>query len=415
MCVGEIFEECFSNWLGWISGEKDAFHPSELMDETIMHKDDPEMIILDEVYNCWCIRKERKVYHVYMAWVCIVALLKNQFHPVTMHGMRELYAEHHKTVSKAFNEIYDENINGSRYEWLDWQLFRICSVANAFQRRHPELQDKIFRTRKDLMNIRILDEKYSDEEDDDYLCSEYDYDSDFIDPDSDTEDEDNNIDNDNIQPVLSVQPIIDTLTNAIKGNRIREPTEPCDYKKDPVKAMLHDITEWLVNKDYYYDYHVYRIWYVTRVLINNNFHTFYNDTSFMYQDWRSHKADMERCFGRYYDLYDPEDNREFCEISRIQYVLIQFQVRWNCLKNIEFAPVPLFLQPPPCQITYTDSTCKNINISDNEMLYFKNKEKLIDMFLDPIRTHKQSVTIPQEKIKQFKELVKLLNEIKKNL
>lgn len=352
MCIGEIFDECFSNWLGWIIGKKDAIHPSEMMDETIMHEDDPEMIILDEAYN-WLVhpkgKKERKVYHVYMAWVSIVALLKNQFHPVTMHEMRELYAEHHKTVSKAFNEIYDENINGSRYDWLDWQLFRICSVANAFQRHHPELQDKIFRTRKDLMNIRILDEKYSDEEYDDYLCSEYDYDSDFIDPNSDTEDEDN--DNniiDTIQPV-NIQPIIDTLTNAIKGNRIREPTEPCDYEKDPVKAMLHDITEWLVNKEYYYDYHVYRIWYVTRMLINNNFHTFHNAIPFIYQDWRNHKTDMERCFGRDCDLYDLEDNREFCEITRIQYVLVQFQVRWSCLKNVDFDTVPLFLPPPQCQ------------------------------------------------------------------
>lgn len=414
MCVGEIFEECFSNWLGWIRGKKDALPPTEIMDGT-MHEDDPEITILDEVYN-WLVhpkgKKERKEYHVYMAWVSIVALLKNQFYPVTMHEMRELYAEHHKTVSKAFNEMYDENImNDSRYEWLDWQLFRICSVANTFQRRHPELQGKMFRTRKNLMNIRILGEKYSDEEYDDYLNSEYDYDSEFIDPNSDTEDEDSNIDT--IQHV-SVQPIIDTLTNAIKGDRIQEPTEPCEYEKDPVKAMLHDITEWLVNKEYY-DYHIYRIWYVTRVLINNNFHTF-NDTSFIYQDWRHHKTDMTRCFGRYYDLYDPEDNREFYEINRIHTVLIQFQVKWSCLKNVNFDPIPLFLQPPPCQITYTNnSTSKDINISDNEMLYFKNKEELIDMFLDPIRTQKCSVAIPQEKIKQFKELVKLLNEINEKL
>lgn len=357
MCVGEIFEECFSNWLGWIHGKRDALPPTEIMDESI-YEDDPEIIILDEVYN-WLVhpkgKKERKEYHIYMAWVSIVALLKNQFYPVTMHEMRELYAEHHKTVSKAFYEMYDENINGSRYEWLDLQLFRICSVANMFQRHHPELQGKIFRTRKNLMNIRILGEKYSDEEYDDSLSSEYD-DSDFIDPNSDTEDEDSNIDT--IQPV-SAQPIIDTLTNAIKGNRIQEPTEPCEYDKDPVKAMLHDITEWLVNKDYN-DYHVYRIWYVTRVLINNNFHTF-NDTAFIHQDWCNHKSDMLRCFGRY---YDSEDNQEFYEINKIHSVLIQFQKRWSCLKNVNFDPIPLFLSPP---LRTNDSTYKDVNFADNEM------------------------------------------------
>lgn len=362
MCVGEIFEECFSNWLGWIHGKRDALPPTEIMDESI-YEDDPEIILLDEVYN-WLVHpkgnKERKEYHVYMAWVSIVALLKNQFYPVTMHEMRELYAEHHKTVSKAFYEMYDENMNGSRYEWLDLQLFRICSVANMFQRHHPELQGKMFRTRKNLMNIRILGEKYSDEEYDDSLSSEYD-DSDFIDPNSDTEDEDEDNNIDTIQPV-SAQPIIDTLTNAIKGNRIREPTEPCEYDKDPVKAMLHDITEWLVNKDYY-DYHVYRIWYVTRVLINNNFHTF-NDTNFIHQDWCNHKSDMTRCFGRYYDSYDSEDNQELYEINRIHSVLIQFQKRWSCLKNVNFDPIPLFLSPPP---RTNDSTCKDVNFADNEM------------------------------------------------
>ena len=414
MCVGEIFEECFSNWLCWIEGNIDAFPPTKMMDGS-MHKDDPEIIILDEVYN-WLVHpkenKERKVYHVYMAWVSIVALLKNRFYPVTMHEMRELYAEHYKTVSKAFNEMYDENtMNDSRSEWLDRQLFRICSVANMFQRHHPELQDKMFRTRKNLMNIRILDERYSDEEYDDYLNSEYDYDSDFIDPNSDTEYEDNNIDV--MQPV-SAQPIIDALTNAIRGNRILKPTEPCEYDKDPVKAMLHDITEWLVNKDYY-DYHVYRIWYVTRVLINNNFHTF-NDTNFIYQDWCNHKSDMIRCFGRYYDLYDPDDNREFYEINRIHHVLIQFQVKWSCLKDVKFDPIPLFLSPPPRQVTYTiNSTYKDINYTDNEMIYFKNKEELIDTFLDPIRKQKYGAAIPQEKIQQFKELVKLLNEINEKL
>ena len=83
MCVGEIFEECFSNWLGWIHGKRDALPPTEIMDESI-YEDDPEIIILDEVYN-WLVhpkgKKERKEYHIYMAWVSIVALLKNQFYP----------------------------------------------------------------------------------------------------------------------------------------------------------------------------------------------------------------------------------------------------------------------------------------------------------------------------------------------
>lgn len=269
-------------------------------------------------------------YHIYMAWICIRLLLSNGFRPVTMTDVSVLYAENYKTVSKAFDRKPDQSDAG--HNTVRHQLCKIVSTANMFQRMwncwiglKPQILPSIVigADNEKIEDCWIDDDDSENNDIDDYVEDDIDY---FD-------------DNTKIQirePCIKVVDWnTDKIFNFIK-NRLYDcdddeirPTEPTKYvsiKYDPVKGMIHDISKWLVKKEYEM-YHVFRISYVVEKLMCCAFRCV--SMKEIKYDFECFPEYMEKCFRTWSD--DKESVKK-C-MNKMYLTIAQFQHKWRYLKN----------------------------------------------------------------------------------
>lgn len=330
-----------------------------------------------------------------------------------MHDMRELHVNHHKTVSKAFEHPMENS-----QEWLNKQLSRICDVANMIQQKHPEFCNRFSMTNSVFADISLPQHEYY-YDGSDYFTeeseSEYDEISDFIDP----ADDDLKLAK---KKQVSIQPIVDKLCELLVEKRIYKSTPYTNIRDDPVNGMIHDITEWLVNRRQYEKYHINRIWYVTRMIISNGFHNFESKQVIeeMLEEWSEHPKEMEKCFDGSYNNED--DHPEIAQINKIYLVLVQFQQRWSCLQNIEFDKIPLFLDVSlkkdylfHVNVDYNNKD-HPVNITCDYETMYKSHTVSLNMFLSALRDPEiEGITISEDDVKEFKKYVRMLNDISNQL
>ena len=401
-------EDFFEDWLECYKSNKPIVMPNRnvMSDDCVMYD------ILSDAYE-WLNNHKDNVYHLYTAYISAIILLSNNFNPVTMHDVRDLYVNHHKTVSKAFEQVTEHS-----QDWLDKQLSRICDVANMFQQKHPEYHNKYYTINLAFEDIRLPQHKYNEYYDGfDYIHdeseSEYDEISDYTDPADDEELVE--------KKQVSVQPIVDKLCEFLVEKRIYN-TPYVNIRDDPVNGMIHNITEWLVSRRLYENYHIYRIWYVTRMIISNGFHNF--DTKQvieeMLEEWSEHPKEMEKCFDDFYNNVD--DHPEIAQINKIYLVLVQFQHMWSCLQNIEFGKIPLFLDISLKKdysfhvVVDYNSKVHPVNITCDYETMYKRHTVSLNMFLSALRDPEvEGVSVSEDDVKEFKKYVRMLNDISNQL
>lgn len=407
-------EDFFEDWLECYESNKPIVMPNR----NVMSDDDDILYdILSDAYE-WLNNNHKdndsvyNVYHLYTAYISSIILLSNNFNPVTMHDVRDLYVNHYKTVSKAFTEQSEHS-----QDWLDKQLSRICDVANMFQQKHPEYRNKHYTTNLTFEDICLPQHEYYYDGSDyftDESESEYDEISDYIDPVDDEELVE--------KKQVSVQPIVDKLCELLVEKRIYKSTPYVNIRDDPVNGMIHNITEWLVSRRHYENYHIYRIWYVTRMIISNGFHNF--DTKQvieeMLEEWSEHPKEMEKCFDDSYS--NEEDHPEIAQINKIYLVLVQFQHMWSCLQNIEFGKIPLFLDVSlkkdysfHVDVDYNNKD-HPVNITCDYETMYKSHTVYLNMFLSVLRDPEvECVSVSEDDVKEFKKYVRMLNDISNQL
>lgn len=276
--------------------------------------------------------KEFFDYHIYMAWLCIRLLLSNGFHHVTYKEVSVLYAEHHKTVSKAFDNIKPDQSDAG-HDNVRYQLYKIVATANMFQKlwkfwigSKPQLLPSIvIGAETEKIEDYWIDADDSENNDvDDYIEDDEDY---F---------DDNTKKNMMARPRIEVvnwdtDKVFDFISDRLydyndKEYRLREPEKYANVKYNPVKGMIYDISCWLVNKEYE-KYHIFRISYVVEKLMTSAFRCVNIDE--IKYDFTYFPEYMEKCFRTWSD--DEEDVKK-C-INKIYLTVAQFQHKWRYLKN----------------------------------------------------------------------------------
>lgn len=409
MCIQEYFED----WLQCYESNKPIIIPKA----SHFDCDSEDYAILSDVYE-WLNNHYKEntfaynIYHLYTAYISTIILLSKDYNPITMHDMKELYVNHHKTVSKAFEQSMEKS-----QEWLYMQLQRICDVANMLQQKHPEFCNRFRTTNLTFADISLPHHKYSDDSTEESE-SEYDEISDFIDPADDV----------NLKLAekkqVSIHPIIDKLCELLVGEYIYyKPTHYVNIYEDPINGMIHDIIEWLVHRHNYENYHIYRIWYVTRMLISNGFHNFEPEQVIeeMLEEWSEYPEEMEKCFDNSYHASDVR-HPEIAQINKIYIVLVQFQKRWSCLQDIEFGKIPMFLDVSLKQdysfhvnVSYNNKD-HPVNITSDYDTIYKKHTASLHLFLSALRNPKvKSIWVTEEDVNEFKKYVNMLNNISRQL
>ena len=215
-------------------------------------------------------------YHIYMAWLCIRLLLNNGFHHVTYKEVSVLYAEHHKTVSKAFDNIKPKQ-NRVGHDLVRYQLYKIMSTANMFQRmwscwiglRPRLLPSIVIGAETEMVEDYWIDADDSENTDvDDYVEDDEDYFDDNM--------REKTIEKPHIDIVdWDTSKVFDYINDRLydyndKEYRLTKPEKYASVKYNPIKGMIYDISCWLVNKEYE-KYHIFRISYVVEKLMSSAF------------------------------------------------------------------------------------------------------------------------------------------------
>ena len=349
-------------------------------------------------------------YHIYMAWISIRLLLNNGFKRVSYHEVSVLYAEHYKTVVKAFDRKFKHKDAGS-FD-LKQQLLKLMSTADMFQRKW-----NIYTGIKPNMLPSIVIGEYNESMEDYYVeddDSEYVDIDDYIETDSDFFDDDtwNQVGEPDIDIVhWDTDDVFNFLRDILNGYcddyRLQHPTTCVDITDDPVKGMIYDISSWLIKKRYE-KYHVFRIAYVAEKLMLNAFRCV--PIRDIEQDFEDFPEYMELCFPTWSN--DPANKKN---INKIYMTIVQFQHKWSYLKD--FMPLQIHGLDDRDDPAFWEERFPNymryLNDSDCELTWSDVEEeaKEHDAYWDAIKDEEETLEeMHEDRVADINHIIDEINE-----